>query len=77
MYHVCVVRVVTGVRKDDAGELPREAECCSMGVAEDEVCVSNMVFECPKYQTIRMGFIDLFLHDWLENVAADWRTLLV
>ena len=53
------LNIIMGAR-GSGGSTPREhrfCKCCSMGVVEDEV---HLIFECPKYQIIRMGFSDLF-----------------
>ncbi len=38
-----------------------------MGVVEDEV---HLVFECPQYQIIRMGFTDIFRRFMIGNVMG-------
>jgi hypothetical protein len=67
VHNLCVV---AGAR-ERAEKVPRGdrvCRCCSMGVVEDEV---HMVFECPRYQIIRMGFINLFRDDLLKGVAEN------
>jgi hypothetical protein len=56
------LNVVTGarVRGISIPRLQRVCRCCRMDVVEDE---AHLVFECPHYEVIRLGFSHIFCDD--------------